>query len=112
MPIRIYMSGPDSERELASLYAWLGEERSVRQHAHMSMVAPEPGPSDLGAAFDVIQLVVDSGFQAANFALAYAAWRSTRTAHPKVTIEIDGARKVEVEDTDADATEAIVRFLE
>jgi peptide/nickel transport system substrate-binding protein len=112
MPIRIYMSGPDSERELASLYAWLGEEWSVRQHARMSMAAPEPGPSDMGAAFDVIQLVVDSGFQAANFALAYAAWRSTRAAHPKVTIEIDGARNVEVEGTDADATEAIVRFLE
>jgi hypothetical protein len=63
MPIRIYMSGPDSERELASLYAWLCEERWVPQHARMSMLASEPGPSDMGAAFDVVQLVVDSVFR-------------------------------------------------
>lgn len=112
MPIRIRMSGPDSDRELGSLYAWLGDESEIRQHARMSVVAAQPGPSDMGAAFDVIQLVVDSGFQAANLALAYAAWRATRPVRPKVTIEKDGTRPVALDDTDPDIVEVIVRVLE
>jgi Effector Associated Constant Component 1 len=112
MPIQIRMSGPDSERELASLYAWLGDEQSVRQYARISMAAGEQGPSDMGAAFDAIQLVVNSGFQAANLALAYAAWRGTRPSRPQVTIEIDGTGAVSLNDDDPDIVEAIVRVLE
>jgi hypothetical protein len=112
MPIQIRMSGPDSDRELASLYGWLGDERQIRQHALISMVAAEPEPSEMGAAFDVIQLVVDNGFQAANLGLAYAAWRATRQVRPQVTIEIDASRRVVLDDAGPDVVEAIVRVLE
>lgn len=94
MPIQIRMNGPDSDQELASLYGWLGDESEIRQHARISMAATEPGPSEMGTAFDVIQLVVDSGFQAANLALAYAAWRATRRVRPQVTIEVDRKQRV------------------
>jgi hypothetical protein len=34
------------------------------------------------AAFEVVQLVVHSGFQALTLALAYASWRATRPGSP------------------------------
>lgn len=111
MPIRISMSGPDADEELGSLYRWLGDEPEIRQQARLSMVAAEPGPSEMGAAFDVIQLVVDSGFQAANLALAYAAWRATRPRHPQVTIEVDGARRAALDDAGPNVVEVIVRTV-
>jgi hypothetical protein len=112
MPIRIRMSGPEADQELSSLYAWLAEEPEVRQHSRISVVAAEPRPSDLGAGFEVIQLVVDGGFQAANLALAYAAWRTTRRSRPQVTIEVDGTRRADLDDAEPDIVEVIVRTLE
>ena len=76
------------------------------------MVAAEPGPSDMGAAFDVVQLVVGSGFQAANFALAYVAWRATRPGHMQATMEVDGTRQAALDDDDSEVVEVIVRTLE
>lgn len=112
MPIRIRMSGPGADRELSSLYAWLGDEPEIRLHARVSMVAAEPGSSGMGAAFDVVQLVVDSGFQAANLALAYAAWRATRPSRPQATIEVDGTRRAALDDSEPDIVQVIVRILE
>lgn len=112
MSIRIRMSGPDSEQELASLYAWLGDESAVRQHADISLVMAQPRPSDMGAAFEVIQLMTDSGFQAANLALAYAAWRATRPARPCVTIEINDAQNFVLDDHDPHIVDLITKALE
>jgi hypothetical protein len=64
----------------------------------------------MGTAFEVLQLVVDSGFQAANLALAYAAWRTTRLRKPQVTIEHRGVT-VTLDGAEADTVEAIVRVL-
>lgn len=110
MPIQIRMTGRDADRELSSLYAWLREEPNIRRHARMSLMGPEPGPSEMGAAFDVIQLVVDSGFQTLNLALAYAAWRATRPGHPQVTIERDDI-KITLDDAGPDTVDAIVQAL-
>ena len=110
MPIQIRMTGPDADRELSSLYAWLREEPDIRRHARMSLIGPEPGPSDMGAAFDVIQLVVGSGFQTLNLALAYATWHATRPSHPQVTIERDDAR-ITLDGAEPDTVDAIVRAL-
>ncbi len=110
MSIQIRVTGPDADQELGSLHAWLSEEPDIRQHARMSLVTAEPGPSDMGAAFEVIQLVVDSGFQALSLAVAYATWRATRPCRPQVTMEHDGTR-ITLDGADTDAVEAIVRAL-
>lgn len=112
MPIRIQISGPHADEELSSLYRWLNDEPEVRQHARVSMVAAEPGPSDMGAAFDVIQLAVDSGFQAATLALSYAAWRANRPHRPQVTLERDDAKPAALDDTDQDIAAVIIRYLQ
>jgi hypothetical protein len=44
------------------------------------------------AAFEVVQLVVHSGFQALTLALAYASWRASRPEQPRVTIERGGIK--------------------
>ena len=109
--IEIRAQGPEAEQELRSLRAWLQDEERVRWHAQISMVPEKPKPGELGSALDVIQMVVDDGFQALNFALAYVAWRATRSDRPKVTIERHGT-KLTVNDADPDVVNKIVRTLE
>lgn len=108
--IHIHMTGPDADRELGSLYVWLQEEPEVRRHASVSLMSAEPRPSEMGTALEVIQLVVGSGFQALNLALAYAGWRATRPSRPQVIIECDGA-KITLDDADPDTIQAIVRAI-
>jgi hypothetical protein len=111
MSIQIRMAGPDADRELGSLYAWLQEEPDIRRYSSMSLVPTEPSDSEMGAEFEVIKLVVDSGFQALSLALAYASWRATRPRHPQVTIEHGGA-KVTLDDDDPDTVQAIIRAVQ
>jgi hypothetical protein len=111
MPIRIRMRGPNADRELAALYAWLGDEASIREHAVLSMVAAEPGPSDMGAAFNAIQLMLDDGFQAASLALAYVSWRATRTGRPDVVIEADGGQEVALDGDDLAVAKTIADIM-
>lgn len=65
----------------------------------------------MGAAFDVIQLTVDSGFQVANLALGIAAWRRSRPAPPVVAIERSGTR-IEVTSADPELIARIVGAFE
>ena len=109
MTIKVRMSGPVADVELASLYAWLREEPDIQRHAQMSLMNTEVDPTEMGVAFDVIQLIVDSGFQAANLALAYTAWRATRSRPPQVTIEHDG---VTVTLNGSESVETIVQIFE
>jgi Effector Associated Constant Component 1 len=110
VPIQIRVTGPDADRELGSLYAWLLEEPDIRRYARVSLIAAAPGPAEMGAAFDIIQLVTDSGFQALNLALAYATWRATRPGRPQVVIERDDTR-ITLDSAGPDSVEAIVRAL-
>lgn len=109
MPIEIRMSGQDAEDELASLCAWLRDDQDLRGHARISLRGDGPRPEEMGSAFDVIQLVVDGGFQALNFAVTYATWRATRRSHPRVTITYEGTR-VSLSD-EPETVDVIVRAL-
>ena len=111
MPIQIRMTGPEAEQELGSLYTWLREDEDIRRHALMSLEPVEPSPSEMGTAFEVIQLVVDSGFQTLSLALAYVTWRASRPSSHQITIERDGS-KITVDDADSDTVDAIVHSLE
>ena len=111
MAIQIRMTGSEAEQELGSLYAWLHDDEDIRRHARMSLVPPESGPSDMGTAFEVIQLVVDSGFQTLSLALAYASWRASRPSRRHgVTIECDGS-KITLDADEPHTVDVIVRAL-
>ncbi|MFJ7206618.1 hypothetical protein ACIQWR_24190 [Streptomyces sp. NPDC098789] len=80
------------ERELRSLARWLRDDDAIRSTALVKLTQAPPRPGEMGTAFDVVQLVVDSGFQLGNLALAYAAWRGTRPRSAVVTVEHRGRR--------------------
>jgi hypothetical protein len=107
-PIEIRVTGPEADRELRSLYGWLCEDPDIRRHARLSLVAGEPDPGQMGAALEVIQFVVDSGFQAASLAVAYATWRATRPNPPRATITNDDTT-LALDDADEDSIEVIIR---
>jgi hypothetical protein len=111
MEINIRLAGPAADQELSSFYRWLREEPEIRNHASVTLKSTDIQPGELGAVFDIIQLVVDSSFQALSLALAFAAWRSTRTSKPKITIEC-GEKSVAIEDVDSNTVDIIVRTLE
>jgi membrane-associated two-gene conflict system component 1 (EACC1) len=110
MQIEIRMAGRDADQLLASLYEWFREDPDIRRYARVSLMTAEPEPDEMGATFEVIQLIVDSGFQVLNLALAYANWRGTQRGNPHVTIDRDGTR-VSLTDADPDVVEKIVRAL-
>lgn len=110
MSIAIRMSGRAAEQELRSLCDWLRHEPDVARHARISIGSAEPRPGEMGVSLEVIQLVTDSGFQALNLALAYAAWRGTRPSRPQVTIERSGT-KITLDETDPDTVNKIVRAM-
>jgi hypothetical protein len=106
------MTGSEAEEELGSLYAWLHDDEDIRRHARISLALAEPGPSDMGATFEVIQLVVDSGFQTLSLALAYASWRASRPSRRnRVTIDCDGS-KITLDDDELNPVDVIVHTLE
>lgn len=109
MPIEIRMSGQDAGDELVSLCDWLRDDDDLRGHARILLIGDRPRPEEMGSAFDVIQLVVDGGFQALNFAVAYATWRATRRSHPRVTITHEGT-SVNLSD-EPETVDVIVRAL-
>ncbi|MFF0775875.1 hypothetical protein ACFYUK_43785 [Nonomuraea wenchangensis] len=111
MSIRMRFDGDHSEQELQSLRQWLLDDPEVRRHARVRLGGPPVQDGEMGSALDVIELIVDSGFEALNFALAYVAWRATRPAKPSVTIEHDGT-KIVLADGDPETVEKIVRALE
>lgn len=84
--IHVTMNGADSGQEIRSLYAWLQDDDHVRRYARVSLKARPPRPGEMGLDFETIELLVSSGFELANLALAYLSWRSSRIDKPTVTI--------------------------
>ncbi|CCK25419.1 hypothetical protein BN159_1040 [Streptomyces davaonensis JCM 4913] len=99
------------EAELRSLYLWLRDDARVRRDARVELRAEQPVPGRMGSAFDVVQLVLDSGFQLGNLALAWAAWRATRPAPPEITFERDGV-KVTLSGQDPETAARLLAELE
>lgn len=111
MAIIIRVDGDDAETELRSLHQWLLNDPDVLRHSQISLMQHEPRPGEMGGALEAVQLILDNGFQAMNFALAYATWRVNRRQRPRVIIEYGGA-KVTLPDADADTIKKIVELLE
>ncbi|MFG3039874.1 hypothetical protein ACGFYZ_23560 [Streptomyces sp. NPDC048330] len=105
--IRVIGEAEDVDRESRSLARWLRDDDAIRTSALVKLTQAPPRPGEMGGAFDVVQLVVDSGFQLGNLALAYAAWRGSRSRPSAVTVEHRG-RRVTLDTTDP---EEIARIL-
>ncbi|GLY78753.1 effector-associated constant component EACC1 [Actinoallomurus iriomotensis] len=90
MEIRIGFEGKDPEREITSLGAWLKGRPTIVQSARVTLEHARPGSGQMGTAFEVVKLALESGFSLGNLALAIASWRRTRTSTPPLVIQVSG----------------------
>jgi Effector Associated Constant Component 1/Caspase domain len=87
--INIKIASPDNKRAHNSLHNRLNENPYIKENAQVKL--PDSAPEGMGPALDAIQLVLNSGFDLANLALAIAEWRdkSRETAAP-IAVEANG----------------------
>jgi hypothetical protein len=87
--INIRIADPDNKRAHNSLHNWLNNNQYIKENAQLKL--PDSAPEGMGPGFDVIQLVLSSGFDFANLALALAEWRdkSRETAAP-IAVQANG----------------------
>ncbi|GAA0271240.1 hypothetical protein GCM10010302_06000 [Streptomyces polychromogenes] len=89
----IRLDGESPVRDLRQLAQWLRQNPAIRTRAAITLQPAPTAEGEMGgAALDVIALVTETGFSAANLVLAISAWRRTRPSTPGVTIERDGVR--------------------
>ncbi len=112
MELEIAVAGAGGEEDLRSLRDWLRDDEDVRRHAAVTLEAGAPGPGEMGAAFEVIKLVLDSGFQLGSLALAYAGWRATRRERAGFELTVrNGATSVTISSNSAQEAERQLRAL-
>jgi hypothetical protein len=92
-----------SARALTSLYRWLREDSAVRVDADVELVN-EAEPEHMGAA-DALCAVLSQLTSVGSLAVAFAAWRDSRSATPPVRIRF---REVSIDVGDATAEQLAV----
>ncbi|MDT0310589.1 hypothetical protein RM780_27105 [Streptomyces sp. DSM 44917] len=103
--------GAGDEAELRSLHRWLTEDPYVRRNARADLAGAVPAEGEMsGGALEYVRLVLDSGFQLANLALAWYAWRGTRPRPPEITVE-HGGKKVTLSGQDPDTAARLLAAL-
>jgi hypothetical protein len=109
--IYIAMDGREAGEELRSLCTWLQDDDYVRRYAGISLQVSAPSEGAMGPDFETIELLVSSGFELANLALAYLSWRASRIEKPSVTIK-RGAIEVIVSEGDPETIGKIFNALD
>ncbi|MGW7026859.1 effector-associated constant component EACC1 [Streptomyces xanthophaeus] len=104
-------SGHSGQQGLRQLAEWLRGDELVADQAEIELTRAPVGRGDMGAAFETVQVVVDSGFQLASLIVAIAAWRRTRPAQGGVTIERDQVR-VTIDTDDPEKIRQVIQALE
>lgn len=86
MDLRLRLPDTPDDANVGQLYDWLCRDRALRADSEISLLPAAPEPGDMGAAFDAVQLILDSGFQLASLAVAIASWRKACEPQSEVTI--------------------------
>ncbi|WUW21912.1 hypothetical protein OG521_14390 [Streptomyces sp. NBC_01463] len=77
--------------EILSLHNWLQSDLDVRKGAHVGLAASDPRPGDMGAGMDLIQVVVDHGWDAAPLLLSFGSWLETHRRRPQISVRTGNA---------------------
>lgn len=89
MIINIRIADPDNKRAHNSLHNWLNNTQYIKENAQLKL--PDSAPDGMGPEFDTIQLVLSSGFDLANLALAFAEWRDkSRETAAAIAVQANG----------------------
>ncbi len=93
----------DTDEDISALYRWLLDDDTVRRTASLELSESTQQPGAMGGAFDIINLVVTSGFSAANLAIAFATWKEAHAKVAKLVLRngekstvIEGASQAEI----------------
>jgi hypothetical protein len=87
--INIRMVDPDNKRAHNSLHNWLNSNEYLKENAQLKL--PDSAPEGMGSEFDVIQLVLSSGFDLGKLALAFAEWRDkSRETAARIAVQANG----------------------
>ncbi|MFD4700943.1 effector-associated constant component EACC1 [Streptomyces niveus] len=84
--MRVEVCVEPADDELRSLLTWLRRDPDIRRTASVEMCEQPPREGEMGAVSDILQLVTENGWSAANFALTLAAWKQTRPRASRVTV--------------------------
>ncbi|KUJ54561.1 hypothetical protein ACZ90_66300 [Streptomyces albus subsp. albus] len=87
--MRVEVRVEPADDELRSLLTWLRRDPDIRRTATLEMREEPPREGEMGAVADVLQMVTENGWNAANFTLALAAWKQTRPRASRVTVRHD-----------------------
>lgn len=100
MEIGMSISVEGDQESLISLYEWLEDDRDIGRLADIKLVGAPPQQGSMAGEFELISLLVSSGFNIGNLAIAFANWRSSRVAPPPIRI---AAKSLDVTIDNADS---------
>ena len=89
--INVSITDPGNRMAHNSLHNWLNNNQYIKDNAQLTLL--DSPPDGMGPELEVIQLVLSSGFDLAQLALAFAEWRarSRETAAP-IAVQANGRR--------------------
>jgi Effector Associated Constant Component 1/Caspase domain len=108
--INIRIADPDDKRAYKSLHNWLNDNQYIKENAQLKLL--DSAPEGMGSEFEVIQLVINSGFELLKLVQAFAEWRdkSRETAAPIIVQANRWMTKLSLEDmADSDDKAYVVR---
>ncbi|MHC3472158.1 effector-associated constant component EACC1 [Streptomyces sp. 7R007] len=114
MDVRLRLPDDPDGVELKQLYDWLIRDHELHPVADISLragSAREPDDVTMGDAFDIVQLVLDSGFQLASLGAALLAWRRAQRPRSVIVVEYRGVRVELPADTSPETVDAFLDTL-
>ncbi|MGV9450924.1 effector-associated constant component EACC1 [Streptomyces sp. NPDC003635] len=112
MDVQLRLPDDPDGGELKQLYDWLLAERQSGLDAEISLRNQLPrSDSDMGDAFDLIQLVVETVFQVASLGFIIVEFRRARRPRSHVVVERDGRRATLRPDASPEEVEEFLREL-
>lgn len=110
MDLTLRLSEAQQVEDLGQLYGWLRTDRDLRICSEVSLVPVDGAPGEMSAAFDAVQLVLDSSLQLASLAVAIASWRKACEPRSAVTI-VHQDTEIRLETADLHDANTVVEAL-
>ncbi len=107
---RILVGGESPGLELRRLAQWVRQDSAIRTGATIELKSAPTVDGEMGSGLELISLITQTGFSAANLLLAVSSWRRSRPSAPVVTIERGGTRVI-LESGDSADVERIAELV-
>lgn len=85
--IDIWIADPNYRDAHVSLLNWLNDNKYIKDNARLIVKPPAPGAT-MGVGLDVVQLVLNDGFDIANLVFAIVKWREEREKRMQAAPEV------------------------